>query len=432
MNLLANLSQGVLGYGVKLIPEIELNWIGQIIRWLIEGIGIIGVGIIVFTLILKTIVLPLDIYSRIKTKKQSLVMEKMRPQMEKLQKQYANDKQLYQQKVMELQKKSGYSVFGACLPMIVSLVIFIVVFQNFSAYSQYATLESYNNMVRSYNSVVVNYEIDEEEGTGFLQRVTFEDGTYDYRVDFSAFTDYYKQAEEKDGSLTEEAVYSELMATYKEETGTVIADGVENSDDATIREAVRLTLVSYYIDDYAAQKVAEDYEAAHESASGNHFLWVRNIWYPDSMLSREIPDFSGFRSSIQSSVSIDDSYEESYNKVTAALSQQKENYNGYFMLIILSIGVMLLQQFIAMRSNKATNELSSVDGSAQRTTKWMMILMPIMYGVFAFMYSSAFSIYMITNTTYSIITTLIINKSMNVWFARKEEQAEHQRMRKGK
>ena len=432
MNLLANLSQGVLGYGVKLIPEIELNWIGQIIRWLIEGIGIIGVGIIVFTLILKTIVLPLDIYSRIKTKKQSLVMEKMRPQMEKLQKQYANDKQLYQQKVMELQKKSGYSVFGACLPMIVSLVIFIVVFQNFSAYSQYATLESYNNMVRSYNSVVVNYEIDEEEGTGFLQRVTFEDGTYDYRVDFSAFADYYKQAEEKDGSLTEEAVYSELMATYKEETGTVIADGVENSDDATIREAVRLTLVSYYIDDYAAQKVAEDYEAAHESASGNHFLWVRNIWYPDSVLSREIPDFSGFRSSIQSSVSIDDSYEESYNKVTAALSQQKENYNGYFVLIILSIGVMLLQQFIAMRSNKATNELSSVDGSAQRTTKWMMILMPIMYGVFAFMYSSAFSIYMITNTTYSIITTLIINKSMNVWFARKEEQAEHQRMRKGK
>ena len=432
MNLLANLSQGVLGYGVKLIPEIELNWIGQIIRWLIEGIGIIGVGIIVFTLILKTIVLPLDIYSRIKTKKQSLVMEKMRPQMEKLQKQYANDKQLYQQKVMELQKKSGYSVFGACLPMIVSLVIFIVVFQNFSAYSQYATLESYNNMVRSYNSVVVNYEIDEEEGTGFLQRVTFEDGTYDYRVDFSAFADYYKQAEEKDGSLTAEAVYSELMATYKEETGTVIADGVENSDDATIREAVRLTLVSYYIDDYAAQKVAEDYEAAHESASGNHFLWVRNIWYPDSILSREIPDFSGFRSSIQSSVSIDDSYEESYNKVTAALSQQKENYNGYFVLIILSIGVMLLQQFIAMRSNKATNELSSVDGSAQRTTKWMMILMPIMYGVFAFMYSSAFSIYMITNTTYSIITTLIINKSMNVWFARKEEQAEHQRMRKGK
>ena len=425
MNLLANLSQGVLGYGVKLIPEIQLNWIGIIIRWLIEGVGIIGVGIICFTLILKTIVLPLDIYSRIKTKKQALVMEKMRPQMEKLQKQYANDKQLYQQKVMELQKKSGYSMFGACLPMIVSLVIFFVVFSAFSTYSQYATLESYNDMVRSYNSVVDQYVISEDNPDGFLERVDFENGEYDFRVDFSAFAAAYNET--NGTTLSEEEVYSELMADYKEETGTIIADGVENSSDEASREAVRLTLVSYYIDDFAAQKVADDYMAKYESSSGNHFLWVRNIWYPDSMLNREIPDFSGFRSSI-SSATIDDSYEESYNKVTANLTQQKENYNGYFILIILSIGVMLLQQFISMRSNKSTNELSSVDGSAQRTTKWMMVLMPIMYGIFAFMYSSAFSIYMITNTTYSIITTLIINKAMNVWFAKKEEQAEMSHM----
>ena len=425
MNLLANLSQGVLGYGVKLIPEIQLNWIGIIIRWLIEGVGIIGVGIICFTLILKTIVLPLDIYSRIKTKKQALVMEKMRPQMEKLQKQYANDKQLYQQKVMELQKKSGYSMFGACLPMIVSLVIFFVVFSAFSTYSQYATLESYNDMVRSYNSVVDQYVISEDNPDGFLERVDFENGEYDFRVDFSAFAAAYNET--NGTTLSEEEVYSELMAYYKEETGTTIADGVENSSDEASREAVRLTLVSYYIDDFAAQKVADDYMAKYESSSGNHFLWVRNIWYPDSMLNREIPDFSGFRSSI-SSATIDDSYEESYNKVTANLTQQKENYNGYFILIILSIGVMLLQQFISMRSNKSTNELSSVDGSAQRTTKWMMVLMPIMYGIFAFMYSSAFSIYMITNTTYSIITTLIINKAMNVWFAKKEEQAEMSHM----
>ena len=425
MNLLANLSQGVLGYGVKLIPEIQLNWIGIIIRWLIEGVGIIGVGIICFTLILKTIVLPLDIYSRIKTKKQALVMEKMRPQMEKLQKQYANDKQLYQQKVMELQKKSGYSMFGACLPMIVSLVIFFVVFSAFSTYSQYATLESYNDMVRSYNSVVDQYVISEDNPDGFLERVDFENGEYDFRVDFSAFAAAYNET--NGTTLSEEEVYSELMAYYKEETGTIIADGVENSSDEASREAVRLTLVSYYIDDFAAQKVADDYMAKYESSSGNHFLWVRNIWYPDSMLNREIPDFSGFRSSI-SSATIDDSYEESYNKVTANLTQQKENYNGYFILIILSIGVMLLQQFISMRSNKSTNELSSVDGSAQRTTKWMMVLMPIMYGIFAFMYSSAFSIYMITNTTYSIITTLIINKAMNVWFAKKEEQAEMSHM----
>ena len=444
MNLLANLSQGVLGYGITTLPtESMLDWLGEVIRWLIEGVGVIGVGIIIFTLILKTIVLPLDIYSRIKSKKQSLVMEKMRPQMEKLQKQYANEKQLYQQKVLELQKKSGYSMFGACVPMIVSLIIFIIVFQAFSAYSQYATVESYNDMVRSYNSVVERYELTEENSEGFLQKVYYsEDGSwtvysgeeapaegaaYDYKVDFSAFAKAYNK--QNNLALTEEGVYSALVKQYSEETGTVIAQGAENSSDASTREAVRMTLVSYVIDGYAAQKVADDYIAKQQSGEGNGFLWVKNIWYPDSVLSREVPDFSTFRQAA-SRLNIDAGYEESYNKVTADLVQQKEQYNGYFILIILSIGVMLLQQFIAMRSNKATNELSSVDGSAQRTTKMMMIMMPIIYGLFAFMYSSAFSIYMITNTIYSIITTLIINKAMNVWFSRREERTEHDRMAK--
>ena len=444
MNLLANISQGVLGYGITTLDaESMLDWLGVIIRWLIEGVGIIGVGIIVFTLILKTIVLPLDIYSRIKTKKQSLVMEKMRPQMEKLQKQYANEKQLYQQKVLELQKKSGYSMFGACVPMIVSLIIFIIVFQAFSAYSQYATVESYNDMVRSYNSVVERYELTEENSEGFLQKVYYsEDGSwtvysgeeapaegaaYDYKVDFSAFAKAYNK--QNNLALTEEGVYSALVKQYSEETGTDIAQGAENSSDASTREAVRMTLVSYVIDGYAAQKVADDYISKQQSGEGSGFLWVKNIWYPDSVLSREVPDFSTFRQAA-SRLNIDAGYEESYNKVTADLVQQKEQYNGYFILIILSIGVMLLQQFIAMRSNKATNELSSVDGSAQRTTKMMMIMMPIIYGLFAFMYSSAFSIYMITNTIYSIITTLIINKAMNVWFSRREERTEHDRMAK--
>ena len=77
--------------------------------------------------------------------------------MEKLQKQYANDKQMYNQKVMELQKAHGISMFGACIPMIVSLVIFMVVFSAFSTYSQYANLQSYKGIEESYNASVSRY-----------------------------------------------------------------------------------------------------------------------------------------------------------------------------------------------------------------------------------------------------------------------------------
>jgi YidC/Oxa1 family membrane protein insertase len=153
-------------FGVGTVNAISLNWLAVLIKGIIESIHIstlidTGLGIILFTLILKTIVLPLDIYSRYQTKKQALVMEKMRPQMEKLQKQYANDKAMYSQKVNELYKKSGYSMFGACIPMVVSLVVFLFVFNAFSSYSRYANLELFRGMVDAYNGVVQEYVYDE-------------------------------------------------------------------------------------------------------------------------------------------------------------------------------------------------------------------------------------------------------------------------------
>ena len=54
----------------------------------------------------------------------------------------------------------------------------------------------------------------------------------------------------------------------------------------------------------------------------------------------------------------------------------------------------------------------------------MMIMMPIIYGIFSFFYSASFSLYMITNTLYGLITMLIINKSVDVWFKKKEERGE--------
>lgn len=430
LNILA-LTSGTLGYGVKEIAAIDLNWIGQLIRILIEGIGIVGVGIIVFTLIIKTIVLPLDIYSRIKTKKQALIMEKMRPQMEKLQKQYANDKQMYSQKVMELQKKSGYSIFGACLPMIVSLIIFIIVFDAFSTYSQYANLESYNDMVKVYNGVVSTYVYDEETKEGYLFEVKDGDGNVvDYRVDCSLFADSYNAEKLMENSsfvaLSEDEVFTELAEKYKEEVGSYAAAfdvSLVNEKDGggnytLTAESLRITLVNHYLETPAALQVRDYY-----IENNNSFLWVRNLWYPDSMLNRELPDFDKFKSTV-AKANIGDDYRDSYEKVTAALGDQKEAYNGYFVLIVMSIGFMLLQQWISMRANKAVNDLSTVDGSGARTTKTMMIMMPIIYGLFSFFYSASFSIYMITNTIYSILTTLLINKLVDISFRRKEERGE--------
>lgn len=406
-NLLAE-STNYLGNGVMNVPPLQLDWIGNIIKWLIEGIGITGLGIIIFTLILKTLVLPLDIYSRYKTKKQALIMEKMRPQMEKLQKQYANDKQAYQMKVMELQKANGYSMFSACLPMIVTLVIFMTVFGAFSSYSQYATLESYNGMVNAYNQGMAQFVYNSNNQDGFLiteENVTNES---DYRVNFDNFLAYYNAhngQDEQDFATENELFVSLYNAKYE-------------TSVASVSEEQKLVLVDEYISAPCA-KAAADYYKSHK----NSFLWVNNIWYPDSMFSKEIPSFQDFVKSV-SQRQISNDYKASYEKVTAGLTAEKNSFNGYFILIVLSIGGMFLQQFIMNKANKAVNDLSTVDGTGAQSNKMMMWMMPIIYGFFAFMYSAAFSIYMVTNTIFSLVTTLIINKCMDRAFAKKEEKEE--------
>ena len=137
------------------------------------------------------------------------------------------------------------------------------------------------------------------------------------------------------------------------------------------------------------------------------------------MFNKEMPSFAEFKKAV-SKANIGDDYAQSYEKVTSALGDRKSAYNGYFVLIVLSIGLMLLQQFISMRSNKAVNDLSTVDGTGARTNKWMMIMMPIIYGFFAFLYSASFSIYMITNTLFGLLTMLLINKLVDIWFKKKE------------
>lgn len=389
---------------VKQIESIDLNWIGDIIKWLVEGVGITAVGIIIFTLVLKTVVMPLDVFSKFKTKKQSLIMERMRPQMEKLQKQYANDKNMYNQKVMELYKKNGYSMLGICLPTIVSLVIFMVVFSQFSTYSQYANLELYRGMVDAYNGVAANYVYDDSDADsdGFLIESTDSDGEIVYRVDFDRFETYYN------AHMT-----AEIDDSYEDYIAGYDSDG-----DGQLTENDMFRAVKNYMAGFARQAAADYYHAEKQG-----FIWVGNIWYPDSMLNREVPSFDNFVSSLSRASNLSN-YEESYNEVTAYLTAEKEAYNGYFVLIVLAIGMMFLSQFVTMRMQKGMNELGTVDGSGKRTNKWLLILMPIIYGIFSFFYSAAFSIYMVVNTTYSFLTTIIVNKALDRKFKKLEERQE--------
>ena len=117
-----------------------------------------------------------------------------------------------------------------------------------------------------------------------------------------------------------------------------------------------------------------------------------------------------------------------YDSITAKLTVQKKQANGYFILVALSIGTILLQQFVMMRSQKEQQKFSSVDGQAASQQKMTMFIMTGMFAIFSFMYSSAFSIYMITSNIFSLVSTLIINKFVDKSLDKQAEAAANERL----
>lgn len=98
----------------------------------LSGIGIetLGVSIIIFTLIVRTLMLPLAF----KQQKSMKEMQKIQPQLKKLQDKYKDKKnqdeqQKYQMEMNQLYKEHGVSPFGGCLPLLVQFPIIMALFQ---------------------------------------------------------------------------------------------------------------------------------------------------------------------------------------------------------------------------------------------------------------------------------------------------------------
>jgi Preprotein translocase subunit YidC len=127
----------------------------ELIRWLFAGTHNYGVAVILFTLILKVVLSPLDVWQKMVMTKNNRAMERMKPQLEKLQKQYGNNKELYSQKQMELYRKEKYSMVGACLPTVLTLVIFLMVFSGFNGMIAEQNKNLYIDMESAYNTTYV-------------------------------------------------------------------------------------------------------------------------------------------------------------------------------------------------------------------------------------------------------------------------------------
>lgn len=97
---------------------------GYILNAIYGVVNNYGIAIIIFTVILKTVMLPISIKQQ-KTMKKSA---KIQVKAKEIQEKYSNDQVRQSQELMDLYKKENMSPFSGCLSSIVQMVIILSVF----------------------------------------------------------------------------------------------------------------------------------------------------------------------------------------------------------------------------------------------------------------------------------------------------------------
>lgn len=332
-----------------------------------NGIQNYGWTLIVFTIIIKLILSPMDFYIKFSSKKTTLVQQKLAPQMQKLQKKYGNNQQQLQLQMNQLYKQEGFSMVGSCVTMLVNLVVSMVIFltifnglQNISAYNvlnQYDTLHSAYYQTYYTELKIDNYQdLPAEEIQAILQS---------------------KTDEEKQAAATK-----------------------------------------------AQNQVVQTYGQVKQS-----WLWVKNIWRPDTTTT-VMPTYKDLGSIVNSSkVGEYKTYYNSinqneYNTIRAIVEKQDSGANGYFILIILAGVLAFLSQYVSEKMSKP--KLPKGVNEPQNQQKGMMlfmkILLPIIMVSFVWSSSAAFGIYVVTGSIISLLISVVTSLIVNKITAKKEEE----------
>lgn len=320
--------------------------------------------IILFTVVLKLVLSPMDFLQRLFTNRQARAQAKLQPQLEKIKKQYGQNQTLLYQKQNELMAKSGVNMKASCITMLVymvlTLTIFITLFNSMRGIAGFKIQNQFNDLRETYS-------------------VTYDGG---YLKDYLNMTDeqvaelYTKTGDER----------KEYLLTYEQAKVTT---------DLTLEQ---IQAKGEEIKAQAQENVATRYEEIKDS-----WLWIKNIWIADKATAPEIQNYSAYVSSTGDKTV----FEEDYNNVMGKLQSVDKSVNGYYILSIMVVAVTFLSQWL----NKKLSAPKDKSGNAVKQPgagKFLMILLPFTMLLFTLNSSAIFSIYIITNSIVSTALTPVI------------------------
>lgn len=397
--------------GTVLISQPTGVW-ERIIMAFNKGITNYGWAIIVFTLVLKTIMSPLDFLNRRTTEKNTKLQKIIQPEIAKIQKQYGNNKQMINQKTMEIYKKYNYNVTGSCLVMIfnlgLTLFVFISLFAGLNSMASYKVGYQYQEIEKTYNQVAYGISGEADIETDYERYLVKYEEIYNIEI-----AKYLTGEEMPTDATSEEKAAASLAA--KEAAGLFIG--------TTEEELLRTINIS----------VLEKYNKVKES-----WLWVKNIWRPDNPWTKTIPTFSEYTS--MAGITYKDVLGEgetesfkirlmadkvgdqaTYENIMAAI--ENENVvNGYLIIPILAVALTILSMLASQgkikfnRKKKEKNEEKAMPNPMGGL--FMVILLGGLMGYITVIYNSVFALYILVSSLFGFITAPLINlliKRANEW-----------------
>ena len=260
-----------------------------LIKWFAKGIVNYGWTIIVFTIVLKLVLSPLDFLQRKGTAKQQRMMAYMQPEINAINQKYAGDKARINAETNKIYKKYNSGLGGSCVIMLVTMVVSMVVF-----FTLYSSIRSFgrDKLYESYT------ELDDSYTSAYVLGV--------------------EQAELSYNNLPEE----DKTLTLQEYTKT-------------------------YAENYAVNTTKQTYKDLKKK---HGWLWVKNVWKSDTKTSQfvDIKDYLKHYN-IDAESEQGKALTERYNLITSSIIGEGKDNNGYYMLIFICALVTLLSQFISAK-----------------------------------------------------------------------------------
>jgi len=96
----------------------------ELLKWLADFVGNYGMAIIILTILVRLSMWQLNVSQQ----RSMRVMQKLQPQLKAIQDRYKNDPQKMQMKMMEFYKEHKFNPMGGCLPLLIQMPIFILLY----------------------------------------------------------------------------------------------------------------------------------------------------------------------------------------------------------------------------------------------------------------------------------------------------------------